>query len=70
MARLMMCENNVPQSFWAEAVNTANYILNRCSIRPILKRSPYELFKGKKPNISYFDHLDVNVLFTTMERII
>ena len=23
-------------------------------IRPILKKTPYELFKGRKPNISYF----------------
>ena len=49
-----MCESNVLQSFLAEAVNTANYVLNRCLIRPILKRTPYELFKGNRPNISYF----------------
>ena len=54
MARTMMCESNVSQHLWAEAVNTANYVLNRCLIRPILKRTPYELFKGKRPNISYF----------------
>ena len=54
MARTMMCESNVSQNLWAEAKNTANYVLNRCLNRPILKRTPYELFKGKKPNISYF----------------
>ena len=54
MSRTMLLENNLPKSFWAEAVNTANYILNRCLIRPILKKTPYELFKGRKPNISYF----------------
>jgi len=32
----------------------ANYILNRCLIRPILKKTQYELLKGQKPNISYF----------------
>ena len=40
--------------FCAEAVNTTNYVLNRCLIRPILERTPYELFTGKRPNISYF----------------
>jgi len=50
----MMCESNASQNLWAEAINTANYALNRCLISPILKRTPYELFKGKKPNISYF----------------
>lgn len=54
MARTMICENNLPKYFWAEAVNTANYILNRCLIRPILKKTPYELFKGRKPSVSYF----------------
>ena len=29
MARTMMCESNVPQIFWAEALNTTNYVLNR-----------------------------------------
>ena len=57
MARTMMCESNAPQSFWAEAVNTANYILNRCLIRPILKRTPYELFKGHRPNAVSYTHL-------------
>ena len=53
MTRTMMCESNAPQGFWAEAVDTANYVLNRCLIRPTLKRTPYELFKGQRPNISH-----------------
>ena len=32
----------------------ACYILNRVSLRPILKKTPYELYKGRKPDISYF----------------
>src|SRR5580765_7828591 len=40
--------------FWAEAVNTACYIQNRISVRPILNKTPYELWKNKNPNISYF----------------
>jgi len=35
-------------TFWADAVNTACYVLNRVLIRPILKKTPYELFKGRK----------------------
>ena len=54
MARTMLCNNNLPKYFWAEAVNTACYISNRVFIRPILKKTPYELWKGKRPNISYF----------------
>ena len=54
MARTMLCDNNLPKYFWAEAVSTACYISNRVFIRPLLKKTPYELWKGKRPNISYF----------------
>ena len=54
MARSMLFENSVPKHFWAEAVNTACYVQNRILIRPILNKTPYELWKGRKPNISYF----------------
>ena len=40
--------------FWAEAVNTACYVLNRVLIRPHFNKTPYELCKDKKPNIDYF----------------
>ncbi|KAL6342996.1 hypothetical protein AAG906_017016 [Vitis piasezkii] len=54
MARTMLNENNLPKYFWAEAVNTSCYVLNRILLRSILKKTPYKLWKNKKPNISYF----------------
>ena len=54
MARTMLAESGLPKKFWAEAINTACHILNRVMVRPILNRTPYELLKGKKPNVSYF----------------
>ena len=54
IARIMLCENNLPKHFWAEAVNTACYILNRVLLRPILNKTPYELWFGNIPRISYF----------------
>ena len=53
-ARTLLQESKLPRSFWAEAVNTASYVLNRVLIRPILNKTPYELLRKKKPNISYF----------------
>ena len=50
----MLCEKNLPKYFWAEAINTSCYIINKAMIRPILKKTPYELFRERKPNISYF----------------
>ena len=54
MVRTILHENNLPNYFWAEAVNTSCYILNRVLIRSSLDKTPNELWKNKKPNISYF----------------
>jgi len=54
MARTMIHEYNMAKSFWAKVVNTSCYIKNKIYIKPILNKTPYELFKGRRPNISYF----------------
>src|SRR4051812_40138692 len=54
MAITMIYETNMAKYFWAEAINSACYIQNRISIRLILNKTPYELWKNRKPNISYF----------------
>ncbi|GAV67912.1 hypothetical protein CFOL_v3_11415 [Cephalotus follicularis] len=54
MCRTILNENQLPKYFWAEAINTSAYVLNRSSIRLILKKTPYELWRGRKPNIGYF----------------
>ena len=54
MARTMINETNMAKHFWAKAVNTTCYIQNRVSIRHILEKTPYEFWKNRKPNISYF----------------
>ena len=53
-ARTLLCESNLPKSFWAEAVSCACYILNRILLRPILNKTPFELFHDRIPKISYF----------------
>ena len=69
IARTMINETNIAKHFWAEAVNTACYIQNRISIRPIMDKTPYELWKNRKPNILYFHPLDVFVLCLTPKNI-
>ncbi|GJS73767.1 retrovirus-related pol polyprotein from transposon TNT 1-94, partial [Tanacetum coccineum] len=54
MARTMLNEQSIPQKFWCNAVDTSTYILNRILIRPFLGKTPYELFKGKKPSLEHF----------------
>nr|XP_009608721.1 uncharacterized protein LOC104102655 [Nicotiana tomentosiformis] len=41
------------KSFWAEAVNTAYYLENRCMIRPSLNKTLYELLNGRKPKLTH-----------------
>jgi len=53
LARTMLNENSLSKYFWADVVNTACYVLNRVLIRPILKKTPYELFKGRRPVLSH-----------------
>jgi hypothetical protein len=54
MARSILSEHNVSQSFWAEAINTACYYINRLYYHPLKEKTPYELLNGRKPNIAYF----------------
>jgi hypothetical protein len=54
MARTMLDEYKTPDRFWAEAINTACYSIDRLYLHQILKKTSYELLTGKKPNISYF----------------
>jgi len=54
LARTLLNDSNLPKYFWAHGVNTTCYVLNHDLIRPILKKTPYELYKGRKPNISHF----------------
>ena len=55
MVRIITCENGHPKSLWAEVLNIENYVLNICLIKPFLKKTPYEVVKGKEPNVSYFE---------------
>ena len=42
MARTMLCENNLPKYFLEKAINTACYVINIVSIRPLLTKTPYK----------------------------
>jgi hypothetical protein len=54
MARTMLDKYKTLDRFWAEAINNACYSINRLYLHRILKKTSYELFTGKKPNVSYF----------------
>jgi hypothetical protein len=41
MARTMLDEYKTPDRFWAEAINTACYSINRLYLHRILKKTSY-----------------------------
>nr|GFA70735.1 ribonuclease H-like domain-containing protein [Tanacetum cinerariifolium] len=49
----MLADSFLPTTFWAEAVNTACYVLNRVLVTKPQNKTPYELLTGKQPIISY-----------------
>lgn len=53
MARCMLLDTDLGNSFWAEAVMTANYIQNRLPAH-LLKVTPYEGWNGSKPHLRNF----------------
>jgi transposase InsO family protein len=54
MARTMLDEYKTPDRFWAEAINTASYSINRLYLHRILNKTSYKPLTGKNPNVSYF----------------
>jgi transposase InsO family protein len=54
MARSMLDEYKVSNSFCAKAINAACHASNRLYCHRFFNKTPYELLNGRKPNISYF----------------
>ncbi|GJV13398.1 putative ribonuclease H-like domain-containing protein [Tanacetum coccineum] len=52
-ARAMLADLKLPTTFWAEAVNTACYVQNRLLVIKPHNKTPYELFLGRKPSLSF-----------------
>ena len=50
----MLYNKDVARNLWGEAVNTACHTINRVYFRPDTKKTSYELWKGRKPNVKYF----------------
>lgn len=52
-ARTMIHSKKLPLKFWAEAVNTAVYVLNCTGPSPVKDKTSFELFFKKKPAINH-----------------
>jgi hypothetical protein len=50
--------------FWAEAVNMAVYIKNRCPTKALDSKTPQEAWTGTKPDVSHLKFLVAKHLHT------
>ena len=53
LVRSMLHSRNVPAKFWAEAVQTAVYVLNRTTSTSRSHTTPYEAWWGLKPSLNH-----------------
>ncbi|GKC63900.1 putative ribonuclease H-like domain-containing protein [Tanacetum coccineum] len=51
--RTMLADSKLPTTFWTEAVSTACYVQNRVLVVKPYNKTPYELFRGFKPALSF-----------------
>ncbi|GJS54717.1 retrovirus-related pol polyprotein from transposon TNT 1-94 [Tanacetum coccineum] len=66
-ARTMLIFSKLPEFLWAEAVATACFTQNRSIIHTRYNKTPYELLRGRKPNIAYF-HVFGSLCYPTNDR--
>nr|GEZ70935.1 ribonuclease H-like domain-containing protein [Tanacetum cinerariifolium] len=69
-ARTMLVDSNLPTTFWAEAVNTACYVLNRALVTKPHSKTPYEFIRGRPPLIDFMKPFGCPVtILNTMENL-
>ena len=54
MARAMLHIKDVDRNLWGKAVNTTCNTVDKVYFRPGTKKTSYELWNGRKPNVKYF----------------
>ena len=60
-ARCLLIQSRLPNSLWEEAVNTANYLHNRCPSRKLEGKTPYEMWFGEPPHVTSFKYFACKV---------
>ncbi|GJU99854.1 retrovirus-related pol polyprotein from transposon TNT 1-94 [Tanacetum coccineum] len=66
-ARTMLIFSRLPEFLWAEAVATTCFTQNRSIINTRHNKTPYELLRGRKPNVEYF-HVFGSLCYPTNDR--
>ncbi|KAG8491216.1 hypothetical protein CXB51_014346 [Gossypium anomalum] len=53
IARCLLFQSKLPNSFWAEAVNSSVYLLNKLPTHAVKDKTPFEAWHGLKPTVSH-----------------
>ena len=51
--RTMLADSRLTHRFWAEALSTAAYLINRSPTKTLGNKTPFEVWYGKKPNVNH-----------------
>ncbi|GKF22690.1 putative ribonuclease H-like domain-containing protein [Tanacetum coccineum] len=66
----MLADSKLPTTFWAEAVNTACYVQNRVLVVKPHNKTPYELFRGGTPSLSFMKPFGCHVtILNTLDHL-
>nr|GEW02962.1 hypothetical protein [Tanacetum cinerariifolium] len=69
-SRTMLTDSKLPTTFWVEAVNTACYVQNRVLVVKPHFKTPYELFKGRSPTLSFMRPFGCHVtILNTLDQL-
>jgi hypothetical protein len=49
----MLDESGLPKSFWGECLAALIHVWNRCPTEAVRSATPYELWHGRKPDVSH-----------------
>ncbi|GJR21412.1 zf-CCHC domain-containing protein [Tanacetum coccineum] len=66
-ARIMLIFSKSLEFLWAEAISTACFTQNRSLVHTRYNKTPYEMIKGRKPNVQYF-HVFGSLCYPTNDR--
>lgn len=54
MVRAVLVEKEVPRSFWPDAVQWVNHVINRSPTHIVKDMTPEEAWSGRKPSVEHF----------------
>lgn len=61
-ARCLLSQSGLPSCFWAEALNAANFIRNRCPTKSLDGMTPHEAWIGNAPDVKNLQEFGCSVL--------